>query len=87
MNIEEIIEKYEKSTLKNINKENMKKILKFLESQNCQFLEDIIEDYLDLFTFDFNDFVLKYKHLNEKYDHKFLEEASLDMNMLEEFYY
>ncbi len=87
MNIEEIIEKFEKSTLRNINQENMFKIIKFLQFQNCDFLEDIIEDYLDLFTFEFDDFVSKYNKLNEKYNSKFLVEASLDMNKLEEFYY
>lgn len=87
MNIEEILEKYESSTIRNIDKENMVKIINFLESQQCNFIEDIIEDYLDLFTFKYEDFVKKYNSLNIKYNNKFLEEASFDMNKLEEFYY
>lgn len=86
MDIEEIIEKYEKSVLINIDKENVIKIIEFLKCQNCDFLEDIIENYLDLFTFDFNDFVFKFNKLNKKYNEKFLEEASFDMNKFEEFY-
>ncbi len=86
MNTEEIVEKYENSVLKNLNKENVLKIIEFLKCQNCDFLEDILENYLDLFLVDFNDFVTKYKLLNEKYNNKFLEEASFDLNKLEEFY-
>lgn len=86
MDIDKIIEKYEKSVLVNINKENVIKIIEFLKYQNCVFLEDIIENYLDLFTFDFNDFVFKFNKLNKKYNEKFLEEASFDMNKFEEFY-
>lgn len=86
MNNQKILEKYEKSILNNINKENMYKIIQFLKLQNCDFIGDILEDYLDLFTFDYKEFVLKYNKLNDKYNNKFLEEVSFDMNKLEEFY-
>ena len=51
-NIEEIKKKYAKSVIKNLNKENFYKIINFLESSNCDFIEDIISDYLDLFNID-----------------------------------
>ncbi|MBQ4634576.1 MAG: hypothetical protein IJB71_04435 [Bacilli bacterium] len=84
--MEEIFEKYSNSVIKNLDKDNFRKILIFLENENCDYLEDLIEDYLDLFTIDYEIFVTKYKELNQKYNNKFLELASEDMNMLEEFF-
>lgn len=83
---EDIISKYEMNVLKNIDKENMQKIINFLEKENCSFIEDMIEDYLDLFTIDYEEFVSIYNTLNKKYSNDFLFKVSLDMNLLEEFY-
>ncbi len=85
-NVEEIKKKYAKSVIKNLNRENFYKIINFLESNNCDFIEDIVSDYLDLFNIDYVEFVKKYNKLNEKYSNNFLQKASEDMNLLEEFY-
>ena len=84
--MQDILEKYNNSVIKNLNEENLKKIVSFLEENNCSCIEDIISDYLDLFTIEYDEFVRKYNILNEKYDHLFLEKVSEDMNLLEEFY-
>ena len=84
--MDKILEKYSKSVIKNLDKENISKILLFLEKEKCDYIEDILEDYLDLFTFENEFFVNKYNNLNKKYENKFLELASADMNLLEEFY-
>ncbi len=84
--IEEIKEKYSESVIKNLNKENFYKIYNFLIKEKCNFIDDIVSDYLDLFNFDYDEFVKKYIKLNEKYDNQFLNKASEDMNLLEEFY-
>lgn len=84
--MDKILEKYSKSVIKNLDKENISKILLFLEKEKCDYIEDILEDYLDLFTFEYELFVNKYNNLNKKYENKFLELASADMNLLEEFY-
>lgn len=86
MNLEDIISKYEPDLIKNLNKDNMLKIIKFLIIEKCDFIEEIIENYLDLFVFNYHEFINKYHQLNNKYNHQFLELASLDMNKLEEFY-
>ena len=86
INIEEILSKFEKDVLVNINKDNFMKIINFLINEKCDFIDDIITDYLDLFTFDYEEFIDKYKKLNFKYDNKLLEKVSSDMNILEEFY-
>lgn len=85
-NINEIKEKYSESIIKNLNKENFYKIINFLNQEKCDYIDDIISDYLDLFNFEYNDFVEKYNKLNEKYNKDFLNRASEDMNLLEEFY-
>lgn len=81
-----IIEKYSIDVLKNLNRDNMVEIIHFLDSQNCDFIEDILEDYLDLFTIEYNDFLNKYNKLNKKYNFKLLNKVSEDMNILEEFF-
>ena len=87
IDINEIKLKFEKNLIDNIDKDNAKKILTFLANEKCNFIEDIVTDYLDLFAFDYNEFISKYEKLNAKYNGNFLERASEDMNLLEEFYY
>lgn len=82
----DIIDKYNLSVIKNIDKTNMIKIISFLEKEDCYYIDDIIEDYLDLFTIDIENFILIYNILNKKYDNKFLEYAAFDMNLFEKFY-
>ena len=81
-----IKEKYEKSVFENLDRENVKKIIAFLIKEKCDYIEDIIDDYLDLFNFQYEEFVEKYNKLNKEFDGKFLEKASEDMNVLERFY-
>lgn len=82
----DIIDKYNLSVIKNIDKANMIKIISFLEKEDCYYIDDIIEDYLDLFTIDIEKFILIYNILNKKYNNKFLEYAAFDMNLFEKFY-
>lgn len=82
----ELKSKFETSLIENIDRENAKKILAFLIDEKCNYIEDIIMDYLDLLSFEYNEFVKKYKILNDKYNNKFLQKAGEDMNLLEEFY-
>lgn len=84
--MEEILDKYSSSVLKNFSKENALKIIEFLENNECEFIDDLCENYLDLLTIDYEVFKEKYSILNNKYDNKFLILASEDMNLLEEFY-
>lgn len=81
------INKYENSVIKNIDKDNLKKIVSFLLSNGCDYIEELIEDYLDIFTFEYEDFVTRFNKLNDKYKHKLINEIREDMNILEELYY
>lgn len=78
--------KYEDDITNNLDKDNIDKIVEFLEIENCDFIENIIEDYLDLFILDSTEFIKKYKEINSNHNGMFLEDASEDMNLLEEFY-
>ena len=82
----EILDKYADSTIKHLEKNNINKIVEFLEKENCEFIGDILEDYLDLFIIEYDTFIERYNELNKKYNNKFLELASEDMNLLEEFF-
>ena len=55
--MQDILEKYNNSVIKNLNEENLKKIVSFLEENNCPCIEDIISDYLDLFTIEYDEFL------------------------------
>lgn len=85
--MEEILEKYNVNFIKKLDKDNVNKIVIFLKENKCDFIEDIISDYLDLFTIDYDEFIKKYNTLNKKYNNNFLIKASEDMNLLEEFFY
>lgn len=85
--MEEILDKYNIEMISKLDKGNINKIIDFLVQNNCDFIEDIISDYLDLFSIDYDEFVNKYNILNKKYNNEFLIKASEDMNLLEEFFY
>ncbi|MBQ6841530.1 MAG: hypothetical protein IJO63_05395 [Bacilli bacterium] len=84
--MKDILDKYSDSAMFRINSDNMRKIIAFLNEQGCDFIEDIIEDYLDIFLIDYELFVKKIHVLNSKYDNSFLTKASEDMNLLELMY-
>lgn len=85
--MQEIMEKFTDDVLKNLTKDNINKIIDFLRRHKCNYIESVINDYLDLFTIDYEEFIKKYNYLNEKYENNFLEKASEDMNLFEEFFY
>ena len=84
MNID--LSKYDNSVLKNFDKKNAMKIVNFLKENNCSYIDELLDDYLDIFTFQYNEFVNIFNKLNKKYDNKLIQEISNDMNILEEFY-
>lgn len=83
--MQEIIEKYSDNVIKNLNADNFRKIVVFLQNYDCNYIDDIVSDYLDLFTIDYILFVEKFNLINNKYDGRFLEIASENMQLFEEF--
>ena len=84
MNID--LDKYDSELFHNIDIENLGKIVKFLLEKNCNYIDELLDEYLDILTFDYEDFVKKFDKINQKYDGKLIEKISEDMNILEEFY-
>ena len=81
------INKYEDSIIKNLEEENMNKIISYLLENNSNYIDELLENYLDIFTIDYDIFINKYKELNEKYNYNLINEIENDTNILEEFYY
>ena len=84
--IQKIKEKYEEYIFDNLDKEKFNKIINFLIKEKCDYIKEFFCNYLDLFNIEYEEFVKKYNKLNKKYNGSFLEKASEDMNLLEEFY-
>lgn len=78
--------KYENDVYKNIDRDNMMKIIYFLKSKGCFFIKEMLEDYLDLFSFNYLEFVEIFNKLDNKYNHNLINSIHNDMNILEEFY-
>ena len=81
------ISKYEKNVINNLNKENTMNKISYLLSNNCDYIEELLEDYLDIFSFEYSEFVSKFNILNKKYNYNLINEIKEDMNILEELYY
>ncbi len=80
------ISKYEESVIKNLDKDNVDKIISFLSLNGCDYIEELLENYLDIFAFEYNEFVIRFNKLNDKYNHNLINEIKDDMNILEELY-
>lgn len=84
--VNRILEKYSTSVIQNLNKENMYNIIEFLKKEKCDYIDELLEDYLDLFTIEYKEFMSRYEILNKKFEGLFLKIASEDMNLLEKFF-
>lgn len=78
--------KYEDSIIRNLDSDNMAKIIYFLESKNIDYVSDIINDYLDIFMFDCEEFIDRFNKLSDKYDN-FIYLLNKDLGILENLYY
>ncbi len=77
---------FEDEVYKNLDKDNVNEIIAFLESNNCDYIDELLERYLDLFIFDINEFVIKFNKLNNKYNNNYIEYVKDNMDLLNEFY-
>ena len=61
------LDKYVTDVYKNIDKDNMYKIINFLTSKGCNFIEELLSDYLDIFLIDIEEFIIKFNKLNNTF--------------------
>lgn len=85
MNIESLIDKFEVSVLKKIEKDNFKKIINFLIDEKVDYIDELIDNYLDLFIIDYEEFKIRFNRLKEYYGNNLVNLISEDMSILEEF--
>ena len=81
-----ILEKYSNTTLNNLELDNINEIIDFLYKEKCNYIDDLLDDYLDIFTIPYDIFINRYNKLNQKYNKEYLKLASKDMNLLEELF-
>ena len=68
VNLEDIASKFEPDVLRNIDPNNMKKIVDFLVNKNCDFIDEVINNYIDIFLIDYDEFRIKYNELEKEYN-------------------
>ena len=64
--IEEILNKYEPLVLKNIEENNMNKIIEFLLDEQVDYIEEILTNYLDIFLINIDQVYQKNYKINRK---------------------
>lgn len=84
--IEEMLSKYSKEIINKVKIDNVKKIIDYLKSINCNIIDDIIANYFDVFIIESDEFIKKIEKLNVKYNGNFFEKAEEDLNYLEEIF-
>lgn len=82
---ERISEKFEIGVFKSLNTDNLKRIISFLQSRGVDYIDELIDCYLDLFTIEYDEFVLRFSKLEEKYTDNLVKLISEDLTILEEF--
>ena len=80
------LEKYSIGILEDLDSDNVKKIVEFLQLNNCDYIDELLNNYLDLFTLDYEEFKIKFNILNKKYNYNLIEEIEYNMDILEEFF-
>lgn len=82
--ISEIEDTFDEGILNNLNEDNLKFIITYLQMNQIYFVEDILIQYLDLFLIEKEQFIKKFEILKLKYSHNFIEILAHNLSILEE---
>lgn len=82
--IEEILNKYEPTVLKNLDENNMNKIIDYLLSEKVNYIDELLMNYLDIFLIDIDEFKNRFNNLKIKYGNNLVDLIKIDLNILEE---
>ena len=61
--VEEILDKYEPFVLKNIDTDNMNRIIEYLIEEKVDYIDELLVDYLDLFLIESEEFKQRFQKL------------------------
>ena len=82
--VEEILDKYEPFVLKNIDTDNMNRIIEYLIEEKVDYIDELLVDYLDLFLIESEEFKQRFQKLKINYGDHAVELIKDDLNLLEE---
>jgi len=77
-------ETYEEDYLKSLDEENFLKVYNLFKNINCYFIEDIILNYLEIFSLDVNCLEESLENLKHKLGDNYISQIGKDMTILDE---
>jgi hypothetical protein len=91
MNLDEIDikilkENFDENLIKQIDSDNVLKILKYLENNGIYYAKDLFLTSLDLFLYPLDDFIRKFEILKEKLGDDFANKLGEDSSLIEYMY-
>lgn len=91
MNLDEIDikilkENFDENLIKQIDSDNVLKILKYLENNGIYYAKDLFLTSLDLFLYPLDDFIRKFEILKEKLGDDFVNKLGEDSSLIEIMY-
>ncbi len=85
IDIKELHEKYEPEIFQNLNDANVLKIVEFLTLENVDYIDELFNNYLDLFIIDYNEFISRFNNLKCKYGEDLVKLIGENLSILDEF--
>ncbi len=85
IDIKELHEKYEPEIFQNLNDANVLKIVEFLTLENVDYIDELFNNYLDLFIIDYNEFISRFNNLKYKYGEDLVKLIGENLSILDEF--
>ena len=82
--IAEIKDTFDNSIFSQLDDDNVKAIIVYLQLNHINVIEDIILQYLDLFLMEKNKFIEKFEILKKQYPYNFEESLAYQLNLLDE---
>lgn len=83
--VEELINKYEPEVFQNIDMNNVDKIIEYLDSENVDYIDELLRDYLDLFLIDLDEFKIRFNKLKQTYGENVVDMIAEDLSILDNF--
>ena len=83
--VEELINKYEPEVFQNIDMNNVDKIIEYLDSENVDYIDELLRDYLDLFLIDLDEFKTRFNKLKQTYGENVVDMIAEDLSILDNF--